>query len=54
MLQSGGPRVRVPMGSLEFFNLHNPSSRTIALESTQSVREMSTRNLSGGKRAAGA
>jgi hypothetical protein len=32
-----------------FFNLHNPSSRTMALGSTQPLREMSTRNLPGGK-----
>jgi hypothetical protein len=30
-----------------FFNWHNPSSRTMALESTQSLSEMSTRNLPG-------
>jgi hypothetical protein len=32
-----------------FFNLPNPSSRTMSLESTQPLTEMSTRNLSGGK-----
>jgi hypothetical protein len=32
-----------------FFNLSNPSSRTMALGSTQALREMSTRNLPGGK-----
>jgi hypothetical protein len=31
-----------------FFNLPNPSSRTMAQVSTQPLREMSTRNLSGG------
>jgi hypothetical protein len=31
-----------------FFNLPNPSSRTMALGSTQSLTEMSTRNLLGG------
>jgi hypothetical protein len=31
------------------FNLPNPSSRTIALGSTQPLTEMSTRNLPGGK-----
>jgi hypothetical protein len=30
-----------------FFNLPNPSSRTMALESTQPLTEMSTRNLPG-------
>jgi hypothetical protein len=32
-----------------FFNLPNPSSRTMALGSSQSLTEMSTRNLPGGK-----
>jgi hypothetical protein len=32
-----------------FFNLPNPSSRTMALVSTQPLIEMSTRNLPGGK-----
>jgi hypothetical protein len=32
-----------------FFNCPNPSSRTMALDSTQPLTEMSTRNLSGGK-----
>jgi hypothetical protein len=32
-----------------FFNLPNPSSRTMALESTQPLIEMSARNLPGGK-----
>jgi hypothetical protein len=34
---------------LEFFNLLNPSSRNMALRSTQPLTEMSTRNLPGGK-----
>jgi hypothetical protein len=33
-----------------FFNWPNPSSRTMALGSTQPLTEMSTRNLPGGKR----
>jgi hypothetical protein len=33
-----------------FFNRPNPSSRTVALGSTQPLTEMSTRNLPGGKR----
>jgi hypothetical protein len=33
----------------EFFNWPNPSSRTMALESTQSLTEMSTGNFPGGK-----
>jgi hypothetical protein len=32
-----------------FFNLPNPSSRTVALGSTQALREMSIRNIPGGK-----
>jgi hypothetical protein len=36
-----------------FFNLPNPSSRTMALVSTQLLTEMNTRNLPGGKGAAG-
>jgi hypothetical protein len=32
-----------------FFNVPNPSSRTMALGSTQPLTEMGTRNLPGGK-----
>jgi hypothetical protein len=32
-----------------FFNVPNPSSHTLALESTQPLTEMNTRNLLGGK-----
>jgi hypothetical protein len=35
---------------VDIFNLPNPSSRTMALGSTQSLTEMSTRNLPGDKR----
>jgi hypothetical protein len=49
MLQAGRSRVRVPMRWIFFFNLRNPSSRTMALGSTQPVTEMNTRNLPGGK-----
>jgi len=31
-----------------FFNLHNPSGRTIALGLTQALTEMSTKNVSWG------
>jgi hypothetical protein len=48
MLQAGRTRDCVPMRWI-FFNLPNPSSRTMALGSTQALTEMSTRNLSGGK-----
>jgi hypothetical protein len=42
MLQVGRSRVRFPMSI-------NPSSRTMALGSTQPLTEMSTRNLPGGE-----
>jgi hypothetical protein len=47
MLQAGMSRDRVPMRWI--FNLLTPSSRTMALESTQPLTEISTRNLSVGK-----
>jgi hypothetical protein len=37
------------LDEVDIFNLPNPSSRTMALRSTQSLTEMSTRNLPGGK-----
>jgi hypothetical protein len=49
MLQAGRSLDRIPMRSLDFFNLPNSSSRTMALGSTQPLTEMSTRNLPGGK-----
>jgi hypothetical protein len=49
MLQGGRSPVRVP-DEVDFFNLSNPSSRTMALGSTQPITEMSTRNLPGGKK----
>jgi hypothetical protein len=40
----------IPDEVIGFFNLPNPSSRTMALGSTQALTEMSTRkNLPGGK-----
>jgi hypothetical protein len=47
MLQAGRLRVRAPMRWV-FFNWPNPSSRTMALGSTQALTEMSTRNISAG------
>jgi hypothetical protein len=35
---------------VDFFNLPDPSSRTMALRSTQPLTEMSTRDIPGGKR----
>jgi hypothetical protein len=49
MLQAGRLSVRVP-DEVDFFNLPNPSRRTMALRSTQPLTETSTRNLSGGKK----
>jgi hypothetical protein len=34
---------------MDFFNLPNPSSRTMALGSTQPLTEKSTRNIPGGE-----
>jgi hypothetical protein len=49
MLKVGGSLVRIP-DEVDFFNLPNPSSRTVALVSTQPLTEMSTRNFPGGKK----
>jgi hypothetical protein len=49
MLQAGKSPVRIP-DDVDFFILPNPSSRTMALGSTQPLTEMSTRNLPGGKK----
>jgi hypothetical protein len=49
MLQSERWRVRFPYEVIAFLNLLNPSSRTMALGSTQLLTEMSTRNLPGVK-----
>jgi hypothetical protein len=49
MLQAGRSPVRVP-DEVDFFNLPNPSSHTMALGSTQPLTEMSTRNFPGGKK----
>jgi hypothetical protein len=49
MLQVGRSWVRVTMRLLNFFNLPNPSGRSVALGLTQPLTEMSTRNLPGGK-----
>jgi hypothetical protein len=48
MLQAGRLRDRIP-DEVDFFNLPNPSSRTMALGSTQPLTEMSSRNIPGGK-----
>jgi hypothetical protein len=47
MLQTGRSRVPVPMRWI-FFNWPNPTSRTMALGSTQPLTEMCTRKIPGG------
>jgi hypothetical protein len=49
MLKARMTRVRFPI-RLSNFSVDNPSSRTMALESTQPLTEVSTRNLPGDKR----
>jgi hypothetical protein len=39
----------IPDGVIGIFHWHKPSGRTMALGLTQSLTEMSTRNISGGK-----
>jgi hypothetical protein len=50
MLQAGRLPVRIPNEVDFFFNLHNPSSLTRVLASTQPLTEMSNRNFPGGKK----
>jgi hypothetical protein len=49
MLQAGRSPVRV-RDEVDFFNLPNPSRRSMALGSTQQLTQMSTRDFSGGKK----
>jgi hypothetical protein len=49
MLKAGRSPVRVT-DEVDFVNLPNPSSRTMALGSSQPLTDMSTRNFSGGKK----
>jgi hypothetical protein len=44
----------IPDGIIEMFHRHNPSGRRMALESTQPLTEMSTRNVWWVVKAAGA
>jgi hypothetical protein len=46
MLQAGKSPVRVK-DVVDFFNLASPSCRSMTLESTQPLTEMSTRNIPG-------
>jgi hypothetical protein len=41
-------RFSIPDGVIGIFHLHNPSGRTMALGMTQSLTEMSIRNISWG------
>ena len=52
-LQAGRSRIRFPRVSFEFF-IDCPSGRSVTLAWTQPVTEMSTGNISGGVKAAGA
>jgi hypothetical protein len=49
VLQAERSPVRVP-DKVDFFNLPNPSSRTMARGSARPLTEMSTRNFPGGKK----
>jgi hypothetical protein len=49
MLQAVKISGSIPDEVIGFFNGPNPSSRTVALRSTQLQREISTRNPPGGK-----
>jgi hypothetical protein len=49
MLQAGSSLVQVPY-EVDFFNLPNPSSQTVALGSTQPLTEISTTNLPEGRK----
>jgi hypothetical protein len=49
MLQAGRSRVLFPMRLLDFFNLPNLSSRTMALGLTQPLTKMSTTNFPEGR-----
>jgi hypothetical protein len=48
MRQAGRSRDRIP-DEVDFFNLPNPSSRTMTLGSTQPLTEMSNWNIPGGE-----
>jgi hypothetical protein len=49
MLQTSPKVAGSSPDEVDLFNLPNPSSRTMALGSTQPLSEMSTTNLPGGK-----
>jgi hypothetical protein len=45
MLQTGLPWIRIPMSSLIFPNFPSTFSSTVALELTQFLTEMNTKNI---------
>jgi hypothetical protein len=49
MLLAGRSRFRFPKLLDFFFNLPNPSRRIVAFWMTQPLKEISTRNIPGGK-----
>jgi hypothetical protein len=49
MIQAGRSPVRGP-DDVDFFNLLNPFSRTMALGSSQPLTQMNTRNFPGDKK----
>jgi hypothetical protein len=48
MLQAGRSRIRFSMRPLDFFNLPNSSSHSMAMELTHPLTEMNTRNIAFG------
>jgi len=50
VLQIGKFACSIPDDIIGIFHCHNPSDRTMALGSTQSLTEMSTRSISWGKK----
>jgi hypothetical protein len=48
-VQAGKSPFRIP-DEVDFFNISNPSSRIMALGSTQPLTEMNTRNVPGSKK----
>jgi hypothetical protein len=51
MLQAERSLVQILMRSLDFFNISNPSSLTVALEMNQPLTEMSATNVPWGSKA---
>jgi hypothetical protein len=47
MLEGARSQVRIPIKTLDFFNLRSPSCSIMALELTPPVTETNTKNLSG-------